>query len=112
MTTIPAIQVRLSAEAITAFCRRWGLARLEIFGSVLRADFQPGSDVDFLYTPGPSFKREQALGPWGQNRMAGELAGIVGRPVDLIERRHIEHHRNWIRRAHILQTAQPLYVEG
>lgn len=112
MTTIPANQVQLSAEAIEAFCRRWGLARLEIFGSALRPDFKPGSDVDFLYTPGPHFKRELAWGPWGQNRMAGELAVIVGRPVDLIERRQIERHRNWIRREHILQTAQPLYVEG
>ena len=79
---------------------------------MLRDDFGAGSDVDLLYTPDPRFNREQAFGPWGQNHMAEELAGIVGRPVDLVERSQIERHRNWIRRQHILQTAQPVYVEG
>jgi predicted nucleotidyltransferase len=112
MTTTPPRLIDLPAERLAAFCRRWGLACLEVFGSVLRDDFRAESDVDFLYTPGPRFNREQAFGPWGQNRMAEELAGIVGRPVDLVERSQIERHRNWIRRQHILQTAQPVYVEG
>ena len=68
--------------------------------------------MDFLYTAGPRFNRDQAFGPWGRNRMAEELAGIVGRPVDLVERSQVERHRNWIRRQHILQNAQPVYVEG
>jgi hypothetical protein len=79
---------------------------------VLRDDFGADSDLDFLYTPGPGFDRKQAFGPWGRNHMAEELAGIVGRPVDLMDRGQIEHLRNWIRRQHILQTAQPVYVEG
>jgi len=104
-------RIELPVEKLAAFCRRWGIARLELFGSALRDDFTSSSDVDFLYTPGNRFHREQAIGPWGRNRMADELAGIVGRAVDLIERRQVERHRNWIRRRHILQTAQPLYVE-
>ena len=112
MTTTQPRRIELPVERLAAFCRRWGLATLEVFGSILRDDFKAESDVDFLYTPSPRFNREQAFGPWGRNRMAEELAEIVGRPVDLVERSQIERHRNWIRRQHILQTAQPVYVEG
>jgi len=112
MTTTTSSRIDLPTESLAAFCRRWNLARLEIFGSVLRDDFGEGSDVDLLYTPGPRFNPELAFGPWGRNRMAEELAEIVGRPVDLVARSQVERHRNWIRRQHILQTAQPIYVEG
>jgi hypothetical protein len=112
MTTTPTSRIDLPVEPLAAFCRRWGLACLEVFGSALRDDFGAGSDLDFLYTPGPGFSRERAFGPWGRNRMAEDLAGIVGRPVDLVERSQIERDRNWIRRQHILRTAQPVYVEG
>jgi uncharacterized protein len=104
--------VELPEKQIADLCRHWRIARLEIFGSALREDFGPGSDMDFLFTPGPGFKREEAYGRWGHNRMAEELSALVGRPVDLIERSQIEGHRNWIRREHILRTAQPVYVEG
>ena len=78
----------------------------------MRDDFRRDSDIDFLYTPGPDFRRELAYGPWARNNMAEELSALLGRAVDLIERGQIEKHRNWIRRKHILSTAQPVYVEG
>jgi len=106
-----ATQIELPLEQITGFCRRWKIARLEVFGSVLRDDFRSDSDVDFLYTPGPDFRRDLAYGPWAQNHMAEELSALLGREVDLIEHSQIEKHRNWIRREHILKTAQPIYVE-
>lgn len=96
---------------IAEFCRRWGIVRLEVFGSILRDDFRPDSDIDFLFTPGPEFRRDQAYGPWLTNNMADELSALLGRKVDLIERSKIESHRNWIRREHILKNAQPIYVE-
>lgn len=101
----------LDASEISEFCKRWHLAKLEIFGSALRADFGPESDLDFLYTAGPGFRPDQAYGPWAENRMADELSKLLGRKVDLIERSQMERHRNWIRREHILKTAQALYVE-
>ena len=109
---MPTTSIELPLEQLAAFCRRWQITTLEVFGSVLREDFRADSDVDFLYTPGPGFRRDQAYGPWAQNRMADELSALLGRKVDLIERRRMEQHRNWIRRAHILKTAQPVYVEG
>ncbi len=104
--------IELPQEKIADFCRRWKIARLEIFGSALGDDFRPDSDVDFLYTPAPGFRRDLAYGPWAHNRMAEELSALLSRAVDLIERSQIEKHRNWIRREHILRTAQPIYVEG
>ena len=106
------LQLELPLGQIADFCRRWGIARLEVFGSVLRDDFRPDSDLDFLFTPGPDFHHEKAYGPWGRDNMAGELSALVGRGVDLIEHADIERHRNWIRRKHILETAQTIYVEG
>ena len=102
----------LDLETIAAFCKRWHIAKLEIFGSAVRDTFRSDSDLDLLYTPGPGFQWDLAYGPWAQNRMAEELSHLVGREVDLIARNQIEKHRNWIRREHILGTAQPLYVEG
>jgi predicted nucleotidyltransferase len=107
----PNLKLELPLEHIAAFCRRWGIARLEIFGSALRDDFRPDSDLDFLFTPGPDFRRDKVYGPWAHNYMAEELAGLLGRKVDLIERGRIERMDNWIKRRHILQTAQPVYVD-
>lgn len=108
----PNLKLELPLDKLADFCRHWGIARLEIFRSVLRDDFRPDSDLDFLFTPGPDFQREKAYGPWGRNHMAEELAALVGREVDLIEHADIERHRNWIRRKHIRETAQTVYVEG
>ena len=105
------IKLELPLEQIGGFCRRWGIARLEIFGSALRDDFGPDSDVDFIFTPGPAFQPDKAYGPWMSNRMAEELSGLLGRPADLLERSRVERMENWIKRRHILQTALPVYVD-
>ena len=104
--------IELPAAQIAEFCQRWKIAKLEVFGSGLRGDFRPDSDLDFLFTPGPGFRRDKAYGPWAHDHMAEELSALLGREVDLLERRQMERHRNWIRREHILSTAQPVYVEG
>jgi uncharacterized protein len=101
----------LPQKEIAAFCRRWGIVRLEVFGSVIRDDFRPDSDIDFLYTPGPNFRPDRAFGPWPSSKMADELSALLGRKVDLIERRKMESHRNWIRREHVLKSARSIYVE-
>jgi predicted nucleotidyltransferase len=104
-------QIELPMDKIADFCRRWKIARLEVFGSVLRDDFRPDSDVDFLFTPGPGFQRDKVHGPWMWDRMAEELSGLLGRPVDLLERSRVERMDNWIKRRHILQSALPVYVD-
>ncbi|MEK6285884.1 MAG: nucleotidyltransferase domain-containing protein [Acidobacteriota bacterium] len=103
--------IELPQKERADFCRRWGIVRLELFGSALRDDFRPDSDIDFLYTPGPAFRRDRAYGPWLNNNMADELSALLGRKVDLIEREKMERHRNWIRREHVLSSALSIYVE-
>ena len=89
-------------ERLTAFCQRWRIAELAFFGSVLRDDFRPDSDVDVLVTFAPD-------APWGLLdfvAMQEELSAILGRRVDLVSRRAVEKSDNWIRREAILGSAE------
>ncbi len=92
-------------ERIAGFCQRWKIARLEIFGSALRPDFGPDSDVDFLYTLAP-----EARWGWEFSEAGEELARLLGRAVDLVSRRAIERSHNPFRRREILSTARAVYV--
>ncbi|MFH0981369.1 MAG: nucleotidyltransferase domain-containing protein, partial [Planctomycetota bacterium] len=97
----------LPIEAIAELCRKYQVEELSVFGSVLRGDFRPNSDVDFLVT----FKNND-YGPWmGKlTEMEQELASILGRTVDLVDKVGIRHSRNWIRRKAILESAQVIYA--
>ena len=99
-------RLRCDPARLADFCRRWRIARLEVFGSVLRADYRQDSDVDVLAT----FATDAHWTLFDRVRMREELAAIVGRPVDLANRRAIERSHNWIRRAQILESAEPWYV--
>jgi predicted nucleotidyltransferase len=89
-------------ERLTAFCQRWRIAELAFFGSVLRDDFRPDSDVDVLVTFAPDARR----GLLDFVAMQDELSTILGRQVDLVSRRAVEHSGNWIRREAILGRAE------
>lgn len=73
------LPIQLPAAEIAGFCRRHGIARLSLFGSVLRADFSADSDVDVLVV----FMPERAPGFIGFAGLQLELSGILGRRVDL-----------------------------
>ena len=93
------------SEVVRAFCRRWHVAELALFGSVLRDDFNPGSDIDVLVefekgsTPGLRFVT-----------MANELSSMLGRRVDVLTRSSVEHSPNYIRRREILESADVIYA--
>lgn len=91
---------------IAALCALHRVERLDVFGSVLRDDFTPGSDVDFLVT-----FVDDDRGPWMGRLPALEedLARLLGRPVDVVDRRGVETSDNWIRRRHILSSARTIY---
>ncbi len=84
-------------------CRRYGIAELALFGSVLRDDFRPDSDVDVLvsFAPGahPSLLELAEL--------REDLTDLFGREVDLVERAGL---RNPFRRRTILSTAEAVYA--
>ena len=90
---------------LAAFCRRWKIRRLEVFGSVLREDFGPDSDIDLLVT----FQHDAEWSLFDHLRMTSEIAVILGRDVDLVSRRAVERSHNWIRRRAILDSSRPFY---
>jgi predicted nucleotidyltransferase len=94
-------------DALADLCRRYGVERLEVFGSAARgADFDPArSDADFLVTFKPSTRND--LAAFADLKDALEL--LLGRPVDLVEREAIEASRNFIRRRAILNEAETVY---
>lgn len=100
------IKISVDREKIAEFCLRWKITELALFGSVLRDDFAPDSDVDMLVTFAPD--AEWSL--FDHVTMEEELSVIVSRKVDLLSRRAIERSRNWIRRKAILEAAEPFYV--
>jgi len=88
------------------FCQKWGITELAVFGSALRPDFGPASDVDVLVT----FAPDSHPSLFDLVQMKEELEAILGREVDLVSRRGLESSRNYIRREAILGSAQVLYA--
>lgn len=99
-------RIELDTKKIEEFCRRWGIVEFALFGSVLRDDFRPDSDVDVLVT----FAPDTRIGLFTYSRMEDELAEILGRPVDIIELEAVERSDNYIRRKHILANMETIYV--
>ena len=99
-------RVAYSPSALAEFCRRWMITRLELFGSVLRDDFRADSDIDVLVT----FAEGANWTLFDHVHMRDELSELLGRRVDVVNRRAIERSANWIRRAQILDTAEPWYA--
>ncbi len=91
---------------LAAFCRRWNISELALFGSVLRPDFHPGSDMDVLVSFAPGARPTL----FDMARMQEELKEIFGREVDLVSRRGLENSRNYLRRKQILDSAQVIHV--
>ena len=94
-----------SQDRLADFCRANGIATLAVFGSALRDDFGPDSDVDLLV----EFQPEQTPGLHFVT-IADELETFFGRPVDLLSRAAVEQSHNPIRRRNILGTAELIYA--
>ena len=97
----------LPLAEIAELCERHGVRELSLFGSALRDDFQPDSDLDFLVT-----FLDDDTGPWMRKLTALErdLATTLGRPVDVVSRKGIEQSKNWIRKKAILESAEVVYA--
>lgn len=98
--------VSVTPEQIAAFCEKWKITKFELFGSVLRDDFDDESDIDVLATFQPD-------APWSLFDLADarqELMDLFGRSVDLVERVVIEQSENPARRRSILTSARSVYA--
>ncbi len=92
----------LPRKKIEEFCKRWSITEFSVFGSVLRDDFRPDSDIDVLVSIDP----KAPIGLFEIVEMKIELEKMFKRPVDLVEK---EGLRNPYRRSEILRTAQLIY---
>jgi len=104
-TEVPT-KVPIPWARIDAFCRKWGIVEFALFGSVLRDDFGPESDVDVLV----SFASGVHLTLFDLGDMEDELAEIFGRPVDLVTRSAVATSENPFRRKAILDSARVIYA--
>jgi len=97
--------IEFPKNKLAVFCRKHHIQKLAFFGSVLRDDFRPDSDIDVLVefepgkTPGFAFVS-----------IADELQGIFGREVDLLTYKGVESSKNYIRRKSILESARVIYA--
>jgi len=97
-------ELQMDRERLANCCRRYGVARLEAFGSFATGDAGPGSDVDFLVTfhPGVGIGLEFVS-------LQQELEAIVGRRIDLLTRQSVETSPNKYFRRFALRRTEPLY---
>ncbi|MFZ2896209.1 MAG: nucleotidyltransferase family protein [Saprospiraceae bacterium] len=93
-------------ERISEFCKKWKVKEFALFGSVLRDDFKPDSDIDVLV----DFEQDSGRTLFDLVDMIDELKNIFGRDVDLLTRKAVERSRNYIRRKEILSSAEVVYV--
>ena len=100
--------ISVDDRAVAEFCRRWQITDLAFFGSVLRDDFRPDSDVDVLVT----FSDDAYWSLLDHIAMEEELSRLLGRKVDLVSRRAIERSKNWVRKNAILSRTEPIYAHG
>lgn len=100
------LAIAVNSARLKEICSRWKIARLSVFGSALRDDFRPDSDVDLLV----DFAEGADWSLLDHVEIEDELSSAFGRPVDLVTRRAIEASSNSIRRDAILNSAEPIYA--
>ncbi len=96
------IKVKIPKKQIADFCQRWKVRQFALFGSVLREDFRPDSDIDVLVSFTPD-------APWSLFdfvTMQDELEKLFGREVDFVEK---EGLRNPFRKQNILKSMKVIY---
>jgi predicted nucleotidyltransferase len=101
-------KIQLPLEKIAEFCDRWQVIEFALFGSVLRDDFHPNSDIDVMVQFHPDTQPTFST----LDQMEAELKTIFHRDIDLITRQGIEASRNYLRRQAILSSAQVVYATG
>jgi len=97
-------RIPLSRERIAEYCRERGIRRLAVFGSALRDDFGPGSDIDLLV----EFEPDRIPGLLGIARMERELSALLGRKVDLRTPQDLSPYF----RQRVMEEAEVQYARG
>ncbi len=95
------LPIHLPLPAIEQLCRKYHVQELALFGSVLKDNFRPDSDVDLLV----QFQADAQIGLMAYARMQRELSELIGRPVDLVSSNGLKP----LIRDEVLNTAQRIY---
>ena len=105
VVTVRGMKIRdgleIDGERLADICRRWHITELSLFGSALRDDFGPESDIDLLY----EFEAGHVPG-WEIVDLASELESVFGRPIDLVGRGSV----HWLIRDEVLAQARLLHA--
>ena len=101
-------QIPIPMNEIESFCEKWKVKTLELFGSVLRADFSKASDIDVMV----SFEDGATRSLFDIVDMKEELKTLFGRPVDILSRRAVEKSTNPYRKEEILNSAKVIYAKA
>lgn len=96
--------IELDSPAMRRFCEKWKIRELSVFGAILREDFRPDSDIDFL----ADFGEDAEWGAFDHMDMEEELEAMFGRRVELVGRTAIEASGNRFRKKEIFSTAEPV----
>jgi predicted nucleotidyltransferase len=96
-------EIDISESQLAELCRKWKVTELSLFGSILRDDFGPDSDIDVLVV----FQPDAPWSLWDLLDMREELHDLFGRTIDLVEK---EALRNPFRRYEILKNHKVLYA--
>ena len=96
----------LSHEFLAEFCQRYQIEELTVFGSAIRDDFRPDSDVDFLVTYAPDKRRA----PWFDLPEQDEMEELLGRKVDWLTKKSVERSRNPFFRRAVLRNYEVIYA--
>ncbi len=96
----------VGADRIANFCKRWKISRLSVFGSAVRGELGPDSDIDLLVT----YRSDADWTMFDHFTMEEELSQLFGREVDLISIRALEENQNPIYRRQILDSARQIYA--
>jgi uncharacterized protein len=100
------MMITMPMKEIAEFCDRHQISEFALFGSVLRDDFRPDSDIDVMVDFHPD-----ANPTFGTlEDMEEELKVMFSRDIDLVTRQGIENSRNYLRRQEILSSTQVIYA--
>lgn len=97
------VSISIPTESVSKVCRRFRVREMALFGSVLRSDFGPDSDVDILVT----FEPDAPLDLFDMAQLKEALEAIFQRPVDLVEKKAI---KNPFRKKEILSHMEIVYA--
>ncbi len=101
-------RIEIPETDLRAFCERWRVVRLSVFGSALRNDFKADSDLDVL----AEFEPDARHTIFDVLHMEEEFAALAGRPVDFVEWKGVEQSPNYLRRGEILGSSRVFFDVG